>query len=228
MIFARAALLLGVLTLSLTRPAHAQLNPQTRLSGFYVSLFSGGAAHSDWQRSFARRLAPATAVSFGVAAGHWITPSWGWRAQAGFIPTRFEVILNQRAAVDLPVEALLADSARYSNLRIWTSDLQLVFRIPVTPGGRVAPYAFAGGGVIRYEAAGNEPLPPEAEPAFDRGRPTEVRTVFGLGALVPLERRGLRLNFELSDRLVRTPVRGEEVQLANHVQLLIGFTWFTR
>lgn len=198
----------------------------TRLGGFYLTGFSGGAAHSALQRTLARRLAPATAAAFGAAAGYWVNPVWGVRLQAGFIPTRFEVTISPRQAAELSADSLALPIDRFSHLHIWSGDVQLAFRVPVTPGGRVAPYGFVGGGLIRYVALDNEPLPPEAVATFRGQRPTEASGVFGIGALVPMQRAGLLLNFELADRLVRTPVRGAEVRLMSHVQLLVGFSWF--
>src|SRR5687768_10138206 len=203
--------------------ATAQQAEPMRLAGFYVSAFSGGAAHSDLQRTsaraewpvgtglerrdFSRRLAPATAPAVAAAMGYWWTPRWGTRLQASLIPSHFEVSVSQREQAGLPPDSLLMGDDRFSDLRIWSADLQLMFRAPFTPRGRVAPYAFLGGGVVRYEPVGNEPLPPEAVETFRGRKPMELSAVLGGGAIVPLHRRGLALNFELSDRLVRTPVR---------------------
>ena len=264
----RALVVVGLATLSSAMAVVAQDHPRTRLKGLYISALSGGAAHSDLQRSdaraewvetggleqrdFSRRLSPATALAVGGAAGYWVTPWWGVRLQGTLIPSRFEVSVSQREKAQLPEDSLLMGSDRFSDLRIWTADLQFTFRAPFTPRGRVAPYGFLGAGMVRYDALNNQPLPPEAESSFSGRPPTKASAVFGIGALVPLQRRGLALSFELSDHVVRTPVEeaagsaadasgvrlfthqsaeadgAARVRLTSHIQLLIGVTLFQR
>src|SRR5688500_20232485 len=72
----------------------------TRLGGLLVSVFVGGSANSDLQRSearaewlapnglesrqFARRLTAETSGVIGLNAAYWINPHWGIRTQAAF------------------------------------------------------------------------------------------------------------------------------------------------
>jgi hypothetical protein len=201
-----------------------QRNPLTRMGGLVISVFAGGAAYTDLQRSaarveltstsvqpqtaeFTRRLSPETSPALAVAAGYWFTPHWGIRAHVGLAPSRFDVMVSEREAALLPQDSLLLGPSYFAPVTIWTGDVQMLVRAPFTPRGRVAPYGILGGGVIRYVAGNSAPLPPEAEPAFaaDRSR-TKASIVLGAGAMVPLQRHSLALSFELTDHLARTPV----------------------
>ena len=240
----------------------------TRMGGLALSVYSGGAAHSDLQRSaaraewpvagvtqsreFARRLSPATAPALGMSAAYWPSQWWGIRASAGLVPTRFEVTVSDREKAGLPADSVLVGTTRYAGLRVWTYDVELMFRAPFTPRQRIVPYGLIGGGAVRYQSFGEDPLPPEARSAFGSGnQPTRAAAVIGVGALVPLQRNNLALSFELTDHLVRTPIErtgGSEldgsgirlttdptaepgdgrVTLTSHVRLLIGLTWIPR
>lgn len=238
----------------------------TRMRGFQLSASVGGAAFSALQhseaeaswltedgqlerRQFARRLSAATAPVLAVGAAYWMNEHWGLRVQGGYAPTRLEVSVRDDDAEMIAVASESESSQRFRSLGVWSLDGQVLFRLPFTPRGRVAPYGFVGGGVLRYAARGREPLPPEAELTFGAGeRPTHAAAVLGLGAIVPLERPNFALTFELSDRLTRTPVRAvsasgiqdgtvtvmttpatdSRVGLTNHVRLQVGIAWQLR
>ena len=243
--------------------------PLTRMGGLVLSAYSGGAAHTDLQRStarvnfslaglstersYTRRLSPSTSPTFGVAVGYWPTRRWGFRAQAGFTPSRFEVTVSDREKAGLPADSAVLGTARYAGLRIWSYDVNLLFRAPFTPRGRVAPYGIVGAGLVRYQPGRDETIPPDALETFGDGRqPTRIAALIGAGALVPLQRSNLALAFELTDHIVRTPVAAGagsqlfdsgvrltldpprespaagRVLMTNHLRLLVGGSWLAR
>lgn len=257
-----------ILTVAGSRPAGAQ-NPLTRMGGLILSAYAGGGAFSDLQRSraraeliqpppnpidFTRRLSPETSLTVAIAAGYWFNESWGFRLNAGLAPTRFEVSVSERERAALPSDTTVEPRAPFARLNVWSYDAVLLARAPFTPRGRVAPYGLIGGGVLRYRAAGSDPLPPEAAAVFDGGSTVNrVAIVIGVGAIVPLQRRNLALTFELTDHLSKTPVEragtgllaeGETIRIVmaepnvpavegrvnttNYVRLLIGISWLRR
>jgi hypothetical protein len=264
-----AAVLLS--SMASASPANAQHNPLTRMGGLVVSVFAGGAAYTDLQRSaarvelsseagppasaeFTRRLSPQTSPALALTAGYWFTPYWGIRGHVGMAPSRFGVVVSEREAALLPVDSLLLGPSHFAPVTIWTADVQVLIRAPFTPRGRVAPYGIVGAGVIRYDAGSSAPLPPEAEPAFaQKDVPTKAAIMIGAGAIVPLQRHNLALNFELTDHIARTPVErtpsrmlsqgsairvvtselndqsvAGRVRTTSHVRLLVGISWLIR
>jgi hypothetical protein len=246
-----------------------QHHPLTRMGGLMLGAYGGGAAYSDLQRSearaellqppggsvgFTRRLSPETSAVVAIAGGYWFSESWGFRLRGGFSPTRFTVSVSEREAAEIPTDTTLVPRAPFVRLTIWTFDATALFRIPVTPRGRVAPYALAGGGVLRYIAGEKGPVPPETRNVFDNGTNiTRGAGVLGLGAIVPLQRRNLALTFELTDHIGSTPVKrpaagtlaegqnlrivtsatndpagGGRVSLTHNLGLLLGLTWLVR
>jgi hypothetical protein len=259
-------LLVMVIGLTLIRSAaSAQQHPLTRMGGLVLGAYGGGAAYSDLQRSparaellqppgtavdFTRRLSPETSAVVAVSGGYWFSQKWGARLRGSVSPTRFTIAVSEREAAEIPTDTTLTPRAPFVRLTIWTFDAELLYRIPVTPRGRVAPYAFLGGGVVQYVAGENGPLPPEASNSFNSGESlTRGAGVIGLGAIVPLQRRSLALTFELTDHIDPTPVdrpaggtlgEGQKVRivssssgtgrvdLTHNVGLVLGLSWLVR
>jgi hypothetical protein len=142
------------------------------------------------EREFARRLSAETSPAFGIGVAYWFSPSWGVRAQAGVSPTRLEISVHEDDAARIPSDSSIETDGKFRSLRVSSLDAQVLYRLPTTPGGRVAAYALAGIGALRYAPSGDEPLPPEAQPTF-AGTATRTRTavVLGLGVLVPMQVR---------------------------------------
>ncbi len=258
-----------LLAVTATDAAQAQQRSSTTMGGLMLSAWGGGAAFSDlqrfsaearWQlptgetesRAFARRLSAETSPVMGVGAAYWFSRHWAVRAQAGFSPTRLEITVQENEVPHIPGETPMDASGRFGSMHIWSLDGQVLYRLPTTPGGRVAPYALAGLGMLRYSSSGNDPLPPEAEPAFSReSTRSKAAGVVGLGVLVPLHRHNYALSFELTDHIARTPFTSgtaaelqdgavtvltaqrtapniERVRMTNHVSLLVGVSWLHR
>jgi hypothetical protein len=180
-----------------------------------ISLYAGGAAFTDFQRgtasveggpSFSRRLAGNTAVGVAAEVSAWITRRVGVRLHGAWLPSRFEVRYDPVGTEYL--RALGAESSQGVPLHLWTLDAAALVR-PSFTLGRVVPYGILGGGLASYRASREGELPPEARVAFqDRSR-TSWTAVFGLGAVVPLEREGLLLSFLLTDHVTPTPLDDE-------------------
>src|SRR5688572_10194367 len=243
--------------------------PAVEMGGLVLTGSAGGAAFSDLQRTparahwltatgviesrdFERRLSPATSVAFAASAAYWLNARWGVRVGAGWAPSRLEVTVSERETAAIPADTMV-EGERLSKLSVWVNDAALILRLPFTPRGRVAPYAFIGGGALQYSARGPDPLPPEAESSFaDGAAPRRVAAVLGVAAMVPLQRRNLAFSFELTDHIARTPI-GESaggemedatvrvtltsdetpssngrVKTTSHIRLLVGLSWFPR
>ena len=82
--------------------------------------------------------------------------------------------------------------------------------------------------MVRYAAPGKaEALPPEARADFASGARTRPAVVVGVGAVVPLQREGLLLTFELTNHIVRSPLTGPDggaEGTTSNVRLLVGLT----
>ena len=254
------------LVLGIAGMAQAQDRKPNTMGGLVLSAWGGGTAFSDlqrfsaearWQlptgefqsRALDRRLSAVTAPMIGIAAAYWWSPRWGMRTQLGYSPSRFDVTVPEDEMPRVQTQATKTDESHFRSLGIMSIDAQLLYRLPVTPGGRVAPYALAGVGMLRYSTTGNDPLPPEAQPAFSsRSSRNKPAGVFGLGVLVPLQREHYALSFELTDHIARTPFTrsaaallqegpltvltsqrtapaDDRVSMTNHVSLLVGFSW---
>jgi hypothetical protein len=208
------------------RPSAEQwFRPGTWLLSAHV----GGAAFTDFQRAqarpvpgadvdrtgyagdFERRISATTSVAFVAGATYWGGTSWGVRLAGAYVPTRFSVHTREQA-----LRVLAADpesgEPRYASLGISMADVAIVFRFPHSLG-RIVPYGVAGVGVVHYRVRGDEDLPAEARAGFADGGRTSPAAVFGLGAVLPLQRNNLLLSFELTNHLARTPLddagRGE-------------------
>jgi len=208
-----------------------------------LSLSGGGIAFSDFRREaawlgsdqpFEQRLSAQTTILGSAAVSVWLGRRVAVRIQGAWAPTRFAV----RSREALP----LADStASLSGLDVWMYDLDVLFRLPLSVG-RVEPYAMAGVGAIEYRlrTGKDEVVPEPAAIAFDGSRQRRLAGVLGLGAVIPLERHRMLLNFELSSHFARTPIseavmpavaadpeadaRVDEVGYTSGVRLMIGLT----
>jgi hypothetical protein len=251
-------------------PPPVTAEPWFRPGTWFFRLDIGGAAFSDFQRGqaravmteasaggavagrtddFQRRVSAGTSVTMGGSVSYWIGRSWGLRAHGAWVPTRFTVWTEESMdRLAAPGAAEDAATAYDATLGVIMADAAMLFRFPHTVG-RVIPYGVLGGGVVQYRSGRSEELPPEARRQFARGSRMAPAAVLGIGAVLPLERHGLLLAFELTDHLSTTPLddagRGEwfeiggvpvqiapdaatggtdGVALTNNLRLTIGLT----
>ncbi len=189
--------------------AEAMFEPGT----ITLSATLGGVAFTDFRRTEARassaipgeegmerRLSAQTSLAFGAGAGVWIGRSWGLRVEGSYAPTRFDIdIVSEDGSAG-------TQQMEGAGLDVWTTEAHLIFRLPFGID-RLVPYGLVGGGAAFYDVRGDdEAIPFEARDSFARGSRTRFAGVFGLGAVLPLERYGLLLRFELTDLMTRTPV----------------------
>lgn len=237
---------------ALPAPAAAQRFTAERLfvpGTVSLSAQLGGVAFTDFRRTEARlepavagaqmerRISAQTSLSFGAGAGVWLGRAWGVRVEGTYAPTRFDVQVADESG------AGRTRQLEGGGLHIWTAEAHLLFRLPFRLD-RLVPYGVLGGGAAIYDPRGDtEAIPYEAREDFARGARTRGAGVVGLGAVLPLERYGLLLRFELSDLVTRTPVgsgepgtfRAEDGQatvaesdrggsVTSHVRFTIGLT----
>lgn len=213
-----------------------------------LSLFGGGIAFSDFRREaepvasdqpLERRLSARTSVLGAGALTYWLSRRWGVRVHASYAPSRFELKMADAGATN---QLLRAEAAPpLSRVDVWMYDADLVFRIPLRLG-RVEPYGILGGGAVEYRlrTAEGEMVPESVVTAFDGNRQRMLAAVIGLGAVVPLERHRLLLNFELTNHIGETPLnedalstaaldpeseqRVDSVGYTSNVRLMLGLT----
>lgn len=213
-----------------------------------LSAFGGGVAFSDFRREaawlgpdqpFEQRLSASTSILGSGALSVWLGDHIAVRLQGAWAPTRFE---QRSTETYTTMGEDSEDSApALSRLDVWMYDADVLFRLPLSLG-RVEPYAVAGVGAIEYRlrTADDEVVPEPAMMAFEGDRQRRIAGVLGLGALIPLERHRLLLNFELSSHIARTPIseaavpgtvldpeadsRVDEVGYTSGVRLMIGLT----
>jgi len=238
-----------LLCCSITLPAaaHAQVASADHLfqrGVVALSVAGGGIAFSDFRREaaslgpeepFEQRLSAQTSILGSAALSVWLGRRVAVRVHGAWAPTRFDV----RSTGALTV---IADSTvSLSRLDVWMYDVDLLIRLPLSVG-RVEPYAIAGAGAIEYRlrTGEDEVVPEPAALAFDGDRQRRLAGVLGLGAVIPLERHRLLLNFELSSHFARTPIseaampavaadpeadaRVDEVGYTSGVRLMLGLT----
>jgi hypothetical protein len=239
---------------------HAQVDaaPRFQRGTLMVRAELGGAAFTDFQRGvarapadpelgdFRRRISAATTATVGGSATYWVGNTYGVRASVSYAPSSFNVWNDSRAQRVLDARNG-GERETWARLGIWFVDAAAVYRLPVSLGG-VVPYGLVGGGLVEYRRGGSEAAPPEAEDRFAGGRWGSAAAVFGIGAAIGLQRHDLMLDFELTNRLTRTPLdeeaRGEWVELGgatvqldrdqgrgddgigatNHLRLTVGVT----
>ena len=248
--------------LSAQSTAPVSADPWFRAGTWMITLEIGGAAFSDFDRTkaapadggvgqadFSRRVSARTAASVGGWGSYWLSDRWGLRTGLSYVPSSFTVWSDEAEAQPVaPGDGTAFDEHSYASLDIWMAHAVLLFRFPHS-FGRVAPYGLAGGGVVRYRARGDAELPPEARAHFADGGRQRVAGVFGVGAVIPLQRRNLLMSFELTNHVSRTPLDGQntaelfdlggrlmalstdagtgnggEVGLTSHVRLALGLT----
>jgi uncharacterized protein YjeT (DUF2065 family) len=217
----------------LATPALAQTvtaEPWFRAGTWMFAAELGGAAYSDFQRSLARAVSPdseipdfhrrvsgATTVTGGASVTWWIRNGWGIRAAGSYTPTRFSVWNEEHGQKALDDGG--ATRPTYAKLATWTAAANVVFRFPRTLA-RVVPYGIVGAGMVQHRIVDDEELPPEARSAFADRQWRAPAGVFGVGAVVPLQRNNLLLTFELTNHLTEAPLRGngtgERFELAGH------------
>jgi len=219
-----ALLILGLAAGPVGAQVEAPTSPTWRPHQVTVSALGGGAAYSSFLTvelaTGDERLTARTAMAVAGALGYWPRRGWGVRLHGGWAPTRFE---RERRGGNEPGTP---PDARGANLSVWMADLDLLIRLPIGLG-RVEPYGVVGGGVVRYVADESAALPSEARGDFAAGTSTRGALVLGAGALIPMQRRDLLLTFEVTDHVVRSPVRGPTGQAASvtsNVRLLVGLT----
>jgi hypothetical protein len=174
-----------------------------------IGVAGGGAAFSDFQRGqatagaeeFDRRISAQTTVAVSGNITYWISRYWGVRAHASFSPSRF--VLNEADHSSGRISA----NANLARLGIFMADADVLFRVPLV-WGRVAPYGIVGAGAVVYHAdpGSTEPIPAEAEGSFRSNTRRQFAGVFGVGAMIPLERNSFHLTFEVTNHLTGSPV----------------------
>ena len=202
----------------------------------------GGAAFTDFQRSeltasrldasgevseqdFSRRIGAHTTGTIAGWLGYWPASTWGLRVYGSFTPTRFQTIISRSAAEFIGVDRLNPDTTQFASLSIAAVQLQAVFRFPVIHG-KVMPYGVVGGGTVRYSVPdGSEPVPVEAGTDLGPGTRQQFAGTFGAGAMLQTRRTGWTINFELMDKLSRTPIRSGPVRVLNAASFTIGLSW---
>ncbi|MGH7445798.1 MAG: hypothetical protein ACREKM_13020 [Longimicrobiales bacterium] len=232
------------------RVAHAQADAEYLFAPGVVSLslFGGGIAFSDFRREaepiasdqpLERRLSARTSVLGAGALTYWLSSRWGIRLHASYAPSRFELKTADSGTLR---EDVRTDAAPpLSRVDVWMYDADVVFRIPLGVG-RVEPYGILGAGAVDYRlrTAEGEMVPESVAIAFEGNRQRMLAGVIGLGALVPLERHRLLLNFELTNHLGQTPLnedalstvafdpeseqRVDNVGYTSNVRLMLGLT----
>lgn len=223
------------LVLLAAAPASGQLTPDRWLQRgtLVLTAEAGGAAFTDFHRAqaqpiessagladFRRRVSAHTSGTLGASASYWMARTWGVRVGGAWVPTSFSV-WNEESAQRVLDQGGDGEPPRYTALDIMMADAAVVFRFPHS-FGRVAPYGLVGGSYVRYRTRGEDELPPEARQQFSAGRWSGPAALFGIGAVLPLERKNILMAFELTNHLSRTPLHrhagGEEFEV-NGVQL---------
>jgi hypothetical protein len=113
------------------------------------------------------------------------------------------------------------DSARLAPLSISMYQAQLLFRLP-TIRSRVMPYGIVGAGRTHYAVGHGDPVPEEAVDDFGSGSRNRMAATLGLGAMINMRREGWGLNFELTNQISQTPIKGasESSEIADNARLL--------
>lgn len=246
----RALIILVVAVSGLPAAAGAQVDGE-RIFGPHtlsVSLFGGGIAFSDFRRESApvagdvpleRRLSASTSYIAAGALTYWLNDRLGMRLHTSYAPSRLEV--RRYGRPDAEVRTIATDELPLSGLDVWMYDADLLIRLPL-PLGRVQPYGIAGVGALEYRlrTADDEVVPEAVSRAFDDEHQRRIAGVVGIGAIVPLERYRLLLNFELTNHLARTPLseaplraeardpesddRVDQVGYTSNLRLMLGLT----
>lgn len=167
------------------------------------------------QRELARRVSAETSTTLAAYLAYWPSRNWGVRLHATFSPTRFETLMKESEAEFAGLPTSSEEQSRLAGLDIVTTDLQGLFRLP-TIKNRVMLYGIVGGGVARYQVKDGGEVPEEAEGEFEGGTELQPSAVFGLGSMLPLKNRALRLHFELTNHLARTPLEGGDPQMVSN------------
>lgn len=247
----RLCILLLALVAALPQAARAQVSADYlfRPGVVTLSLFGGGIAFSDFRREAApidaeqrmeQRLSASTSVLAAGAVTYWFGRRWGVRVHASYAPSRLEVRMPETYSAR--EELREQNEPALSRLDVWMYDADVLFHIPL-PIGRLEPYGIAGAGAVEYRlrTAHDEMVPEPVSLAFERGRQRRFAGVLGVGAVVPLERYRLLLNFELTNHITRTPLyeealpelaaadpeseqRVDEVGYTSNARLIIGLT----
>ena len=164
------------------------------------------------EREMARRLSMETSTTLAGYLAFWPSRNWGLRLHGTYAPTRFETLMKESEAEFAGMPQSSEEGAPLAALSIMTADLQGMFRLP-TIKNRVMLYGIVGGGVARYRLEGEDgAVPEEAQGEFEGGEKIRPSAVFGLGSMLPMRNRALRLHFELTNHLGATPVRGGDPQ----------------
>lgn len=242
------------------------INAQTGVRpprGWSLSAGAGGSAFTDFQRvtvraarlsaggrieerEFPRSIGAQTSGNISAAIGYWPGKNWGLRFQALLEASRFQTMVSPTDAQFAGVPESSKDSTRLPGLLIRSYHGQFIFRMP-TIHARIMPYGVVGGGIVRYVVQpGDQALPPEAAADFNSGYRQRGAATVGLGAMLNMRRRGWALNFELADRIGRTPIRhsalstrlsptmeliptedrpSDPVRLASAVSFTVGLVW---
>lgn len=243
-------ILLCLLAAAAARPGHAQVSADYvfQRGTVTLSLFGGGVAFTDFRREvawlgpdqpFEQRLSAQTSILGAGALTLWLGRRAALRVHASWTPSRFET--RSTETYTMREEQDEEQAPTLSRLDIWMYDADLLFRLPLSLG-RVEPYGVVGAGAVDYQlrTGEDEVVPVPAAAAFDGNHQRRFAGVLGLGALIPLERHRLLLNFELSSHIAKTPLsegimpldaidpeadaRVDEVGYTSSVRLMLGLT----
>ncbi len=222
----RAVFLLCLLAAAPPQAARAQVSADYvfQRGTVTLTLFGGGIAFTDFRREvawlgpdqpFEQRLSAQTSVLGAGALTVWLGRRAALRVHASWTPSRFETRSTETYTMREEQEEQQAPAL--SRLDVWMYDADLLFRLPLSLG-RVEPYGVVGAGAVDYRmrTADDEVVPPPAAEAFDGDHQCRFAGVLGLGALIPLERHRLLLNFELSSHITRTPL-SEDIMPADAI-----------
>jgi hypothetical protein len=199
------------------------------MGGLVISGWAGGAASTsfqsvralaEWQRAngsagqqlFSRRLGVEPAMTVGLGLAYWFNEHWGLRIQAGVSRSPLAIMVSQRELSVMPGDSGVTGPRSYGSVRILAADSELLVRLPFTPRNRVAPYGFVGVSRLHYRVSRSEGLPPEATAFHFDDQVARFGGIAGAGAVVPLQRASLALNFEFSSSFARSPVGRAEPQ----------------
>ena len=233
-----------VAALMLAAPVYAQKSVRPP-QGWSLSLSGGGAAFTDFQRSTVRALGPTasgglehrdfplrisakTTGTFAAGLSYWSNSAWGLRLFGSYAATRFKTLIAESDAAFLNVPQSSEEAEELAPLTIASADAQAMVRFPIIRN-RITPYAFLGGGIVRYGASPTDgSMPEEADADFASGSQIKPAARLGVGASLPLGRDRWRLNFELNDQIAPTPLRrggDRSVNITNAVAFMIGVSY---
>lgn len=214
---AAAALLLFAVAAPATAQQRGTPDPLVRRGGFTLSLQAGGSAFTTVQdvtversdgtgEDYPSSLAVSTSTAIGGEATYWFREWLGLRLQAAYVPSEFELRMQEADRDSLLGPTSGPNELRFSGVSIYNYDLLAVLS-PVI-GSRTHPYLLVGGGASSFiaDSKGAAGL----DSVFSGARQsTSGSALLGAGLRVPLKGGRVALSFELTNHLTRSPVPGK-------------------